>query len=368
MLFIKLPFIIGGTLRKKHINLVLRQITSMASLASKNTFGIDCNTQELIQISELQQLINIAETHEREALFILGGGSNILFVDAAPESVLHMCNRGINYQDDGTDVLLTAMSGEVWHQLVIDSLEQGFSGLENLALIPGLVGAAPIQNIGAYGVELEQRFVSLRAVNIVTGQLKTFTKSECQFGYRDSFFKTPEGRNYCIWDVTLRLDKIFRPSISHQGLAHLQDESDSLSAKQVFNEVVKIRQSKLPDPAELGNAGSFFKNPVISNEQYQTLKSEYPDIVAYSMANNLWKIPAAWLIDRAGLKGYRDGAVGTHVKQALVIVNYGGGTGHELIELAQHIQREVQARFNITLQPEVNIVNQNGLLTLEDLA
>ena len=340
----------------------------MASLASHNTFGVDCHTQELIEVTDLQQLQMVSKNHDRESIFVLGGGSNILFVDEAPATILHMANQGIRYDEDGEAVLVTAMSGVVWHDLVQDSLAKGFSGLENLALIPGLCGAAPIQNIGAYGVELEQRFVSLTAINLRTAEIKIFGHSDCQFAYRDSYFKSPEGRDWCIWDITLRLDQQFTPVLGHQGLSHLAGQSENLKATDVFSEVVRIRQTKLPDPADLGNAGSFFKNPVISQPQYDQLLTDYPDIVAYHVSDSEWKIPAAWLIDRAGLKGYREGAVGTHTKQALVMVNHGGATGKELVKLAKFIQAAVQQKFAIMLEPEVNIVSYNGLTTLEELA
>ena len=338
----------------------------MTSLGSLNTFGIECDTQELIEVTELDQLTSISKTHKRDSLFILGGGSNLLLVDSAPAVILHMANTGIHYQRGDESTLVTVMSGVVWHELVIDTLAQGLSGLENLALIPGLTGAAPIQNIGAYGVELEQRFVSLTAVNLSTGEVREFDHAACDFAYRDSYFKTAEGRDWCIWDVTLSLDNAFNPVLMHQGLVHLQDRKE-LTARQVFDEVVSIRRSKLPDPVDLGNAGSFFKNPVINKAHYLKLKAKYADIVAYSMPDDQWKLPAAWLIDRAGLKGYRDGEVGTHIRQALVLVNYGGATGKQLINLAKYIQSTVLDEFEILLEPEVNIVNENGLIPLGDL-
>lgn len=335
----------------------------MESIKQLNTFGIDCQAEHLHEIAHQDDFRKL--TSNRDRLFILGGGSNVLFVDEVTPDILLVNNKGISYVEQGDHVLVTAQAGIIWHELVVNTLEQGFSGLENLALIPGKVGAAPIQNIGAYGVELRDRFVSLTAYHFESKSFVEFKPSECQFGYRDSFFKTDEGREYCIWDVTLKLDKIFRPTLSYSGLTDLANHKN-ISANLVFETVCHLRRSKLPDPAVTGNAGSFFKNPVVNIAQYDRLKHEFPRVVAYPFENN-WKLAAGWLIEQAGLKGYRQGDAGIHDKQALVLVNHANASGRQLVEMAKYAQASVLEKFAVKLEPEVNLISAKGRVNLDDI-
>lgn len=336
----------------------------MSELTGLNTFGIRCQTQHLYAVSDQEALVECS--YSPDNWLILGGGSNILFIDGAPEHVLHVNNQGIHYQDQGDYIEARVSAGENWHGLVDDSLSQGYSGLENLALIPGKAGAAPIQNIGAYGVELSDRLISLDAWNFKTGQMERFTQDQCQFGYRDSFFKTDAGRHYCIWEIHLRLDKTFEVVLGHAGLLALE-ELQALTARQVFDEISRVRRSKLPDPAVTANAGSFFKNPVIDTRQYGDLLRSHPNIVAYPQAGGYWKLAAGWLIDQAGLKGYRQGDAGIHDRQALVLVNHGQATGLEIARLAKHVQSTVFDSFGVMLEPEVNIIGSSGRMRLDDI-
>ena len=335
----------------------------MVNIKQLNTFGIDCQAELLHKVVHQDDFRKLSS--DRDRLFILGGGSNVLFIDEITPDILLIDNKGISYEEQDDHVLVTAQAGIVWHELVVDTLKQGLSGLENLALIPGKVGAAPIQNIGAYGVELRDRFVSLTAYHFESRSFVKFKPSECQFGYRDSFFKTAEGREYCIWDVTLKLDKTFRPTLTYGGLTDLANHKN-ISANLVFETVCHLRRSKLPDPAVTGNAGSFFKNPVVSSAQYEHLNREFPHIVAYPFENN-WKLAAGWLIDQAGLKGYRKGDAGIHDKQALVLVNHAHATGRQLIDMAKHAQASVVEKFAVKLEPEVNLISSKGRVNLDDI-
>jgi len=295
---------------------------------------------------------------------VLGGGSNLLLLGHIPLTFLQADIQGIDYQDDGDGVTVTAGAGVNWHELVLDSLEQGYSGLENLSLIPGNVGASPIQNIGAYGVELEQLFISLHAVDLYSGEKRIFTYDDCQFGYRDSIFKNELRGRYMITQVTLKLFKPHKNSklvLTYGPLKELADNSEELTAKDVSNEVIKIRQSKLPDPDKLGNAGSFFKNPVVDQQQFQELQQGFPDIVGYVLNGGQVKLAAGWLIDQAGLKGYRQGNAGVHQQQALVLVNHGNATGTEIIRLAGHVRDTVYKKFAVRLEPEVWIIGEQDV-------
>ena len=335
----------------------------MVNIKQLNTFGIDCHAQHLRTIQQREDLTT-QDIHP-DHYFVLGGGSNVLFVDETTPDILLIDNQKLTYQDHNDHVLVTAQAGIVWHDLVIDTLNHGYSGLENLALIPGKVGAAPIQNIGAYGVELCDRFVSLTAYHLASKSFVEFSNSDCQFGYRDSFFKSDDGREYCIWDVTLKLDKSFTPVLSYRGLTDLADSAD-LSAQAVFDTVCHLRLSKLPDPAVTGNAGSFFKNPVVEATQYEQLKRAFPELVAYPSGEQ-WKLAAGWLIDQAGLKGYRDGDAGIHDKQALVLVNHGYASGRQLVDMAKYARASVLEKFAVKLEPEVNLIGRKGRVNLDDI-
>lgn len=338
-----------------------------ASLKPFNTFGVEATCDELISFNDEQSIQNWlkAEKPALDSLFILGGGSNLLLLGHIPLTFLQANIQGIEYCEQENDhvVLVTAGAGVNWHQLVLDSLDQGYSGLENLSLIPGNVGAAPIQNIGAYGVELQDLFVSLRAIELATGKLKEFAVEDCQFGYRDSIFKKELRGRFVITQVTLRLSKKLQPNIEYGPLKQLFADEPVVTAKQVSNAVIAIRQSKLPDPAQLGNAGSFFKNPVVTEEQYQTLLDAFPELVAYSVGSGHYKIAAGWLIEKAGLKGYREGDAGVHEKQALVLVNYGHASGQDILQVAKWVRDKVLELFGIKLEPEVWIIGEQQIFS-----
>jgi UDP-N-acetylmuramate dehydrogenase len=331
------------------------------NLAPFNTLGIEARAQALISVSSRPELQKALEEIQANNLpiFVLGGGSNVLFVHDYPGCVLRIGIKGHEVvKEDNHHVWLRIGAGEIWHSTVLYCIENGWGGIENLSLIPGTVGAAPIQNIGAYGVELEQVFANLEAVETVTGATKTFAKSECGFGYRNSVFKNHLKGKYVITHVTLRLCKHPELNTSYGAIRSELEKCgiDQPTIKDVSDVVIAIRNSKLPDPSVLGNAGSFFKNPVISTGIYDKLKKTYPDIPGYPVSDHEVKVPAGWLIDQAGWKGKRVGKTGTYKQQALVIVNHGGATGEEILDLARQIQASVAGRFGIELVPEVNIV------------
>lgn len=331
------------------------------SLKSFNTFGMEVKTRlfaTFTNVTELQQLLQLSEVQNAPKL-ILGGGSNILFTQNFDGVILKNDIQGIQITELNDDyALVKAGSGVNWHDLVLYTIEQGLGGLENLSLIPGTVGAAPLQNIGAYGVELKDVFENLEAVHIATGELTSFTAEQCKFGYRESIFKHEAKGQYIVVTVTLRLHRkpVFNTSYGAltQTLAAMQVQH--LNAKAISEAVCHIRRSKLPDPAQIGNAGSFFKNPEIPVSQFAALQQEYPTIPSYPTLPGLVKVPAGWLIEQAGWKGRRFDTYGVHKDQALVLVNYGGAQGNQVKELAHQIIDSVQEKFGIRLQPEVNII------------
>lgn len=332
------------------------------SLAAFNTFGVEASCDQLFRFQSERDIQDwlAGLPVPPEKFFVLGGGSNLLLLDHIPLTFLQADIQGISYQESSEEVIVTAGAGVNWHELVLDTLEKGFSGLENLSLIPGNVGASPIQNIGAYGVELEQRFVSLNAVDLHTGEKHVFYYDDCQFGYRDSIFKGDLRGKYIITEVKLRVFKEPKLVLTYGPLKGLSGKSD-LSPKDVSREVINIRQSKLPDPEVLGNAGSFFKNPIVSIAEFQSLKASFPDIVAYAVNDRQMKLAAGWLIDQAGLKGYRDGDAGVHQQQALVMVNYGNATGRDILRVAGYVRDKVLDKFGVRLEPEVWIIGQQDI-------
>lgn len=338
-----------------------------APLKPFNTFGVDATCNELISFNDEQSIQNWlkAEKPALDSLFILGGGSNLLLLGHIPLTFLQANIQGIEYseQNNGDDVRVTVGAGVNWHQLVLDSLDKGYSGLENLSLIPGNVGAAPIQNIGAYGVELQERFVSLRAIELATGDIREFLAEDCHFGYRDSIFKNQLKGRFVITQVTLRLSQGLQPHIEYGPLKQMLASETSITAKKVSDAVIAIRQSKLPDPTQLGNAGSFFKNPVVTEEQYQTLLDAFPELVAYPVGSGHYKIAAGWLIEKAGLKGYRQGDAGVHEKQALVLVNYGHASGQDILQVAGQVRDKVLELFGVKLEPEVWIIGEQQIFS-----
>lgn len=330
-------------------------------LKAYNTFGLEANAQYFVEVTTVGELQEVLQQPELKGLprFILGGGSNILLTKDFDGLVIKNSIKGIELlREDDKHVWIKVGSGEVWHELVLYTINQGWGGLENLSLIPGQVGAAPMQNIGAYGVELEATFESLDAVHMDTAEVRTFTKDECQFGYRESVFKTSLKGQYCIVSVTFRLNKQHHLNISYGDIKRTLDDMQAWepTLKDVSTAVIKIRQSKLPDPKVLGNSGSFFKNPEIPKEQFDALQQYFPLVPNYPAPNGLVKVPAGWLIEQAGWKGKRVGNTGSHAQQALVLVNYGGATGQEIYQLALDIQASVKEKFGITIIPEVNVV------------
>lgn len=288
---------------------------------------------------------------------ILGGGSNVLLTKN-PEAVLKNNIRKVHFEDKGDEVLLYAGSGENWHEVVMMAVERNLGGLENMSLIPGTVGAAPMQNIGAYGVELTDVFDHLKAMHLETGEMHVFSKEDCKFGYRNSVFKQALKGQYLISEVVLRLQKHPVLNTSYWALREVLEQrpTDELSVRTVSDAVIAVRKSKLPDPAVLGNAGSFFKNPLVSGEKAEQLKVKYPELPTFPGEEGMIKVPAAWFIEKAGWKGTRVGNTGCHEKQALVLVNYGDATGNEIRNLAMTIIADVQDKFGINLEPEVNII------------
>jgi UDP-N-acetylmuramate dehydrogenase len=331
------------------------------SLRKLNTFGIEARARYYVEIhstSDFDELL-YKEEYLKNKKLIIGGGSNILFTQNFNGIVLRNCLKGIALvKEDSESVWVKAAAGEVWHDFVMWTIAKGFGGLENLSLIPGCVGASPMQNIGAYGVEIKDCFDSLEARDINSGLLRVFTKSECRFGYRESVFKNIEKDKYFITSVTYRLFK--NPTVNTTYGA-IGQELEKMAVKvpgirDVSNAVIRIRQSKLPDPNVLGNAGSFFKNPEVDKSVYATLIQKFPQIVAYPLPDERYKLAAGWLIEKAGWKGKKVGNAGVHDLQALVLVNLGSAKGSDIYYLSSEIIQSVESLFAIRLEREVNII------------
>ncbi|MFI5202902.1 MAG: UDP-N-acetylmuramate dehydrogenase [Flavobacteriales bacterium] len=326
-----------------------------------NSFGVAARARRFARvrsIHELQELIT-ERLLPTEKLLMLGGGSNILFTEDWNGMVIKNEIGGIEvFEKENDEVWVKAGAGEVWHHLVEFCIENGLGGIENLSLIPGCVGAAPMQNIGAYGVELKDVFQSLEAFHIPTGTIETFQLKDCFFGYRDSIFKNKLKGEFIILSVTLRLS---RKPVFNTSYGAIQSQLESMnvktiSIKAISKAVIAIRMSKLPSPADLGNAGSFFKNPEISREEFISLRLKFPDIVGYELPESRYKLAAGWLIEKAGWKGFRSGDYGVHQNQALVLVNYGNATGKEINVLADRILHSVKETFGVQLEKEVNVL------------
>jgi UDP-N-acetylmuramate dehydrogenase len=326
-------------------------------LRAHNTFGFDVRARFACRVQSEADLVTAMRDARARGLrtLVLGGGSNVVLTRDFDGLVLLVALAGKRVAREDSDAwYVEAAAGENWHEFVAWTLEAGMPGLENLALIPGTVGAAPIQNIGAYGLEMAERCVSVRAIELATGTPVEFDAAACRFGYRDSFFKR-EGRDrFVITSVTFRLPKVWRPNAGYADLAREleQHNAGGVCARDVFDAVVAVRRAKLPDPLELGNAGSFFKNPVIDAPQFDALVVREPQIVSYRQGDGRVKLAAGWMIDRCGWKGRTLRAAAVHERQALVLVNRGGATGADILELAQAIQRDVLARFGVELEQE----------------
>lgn len=336
------------------------QVRSDVSLKAHNTFGVDVAARYFAEADDDQQVRQALDAaRERQVpLLVLGGGSNLLLTADVDALVLRMASRGIRLlADDGQRVEIEAEAGEPWHPFVQWTLQQGFAGLENLSLIPGTVGASPVQNIGAYGVELKDCFLGLTALDRQSREIREFDLQACAFAYRDSLFKRESGRWIILRvrfalsrNATLHLDYgPVRQRLAEQGI-------ESPNASDVSRAICAIRSEKLPDPAVLGNAGSFFKNPLVPAVLAGRLRAEYADLVAYPQADGQVKLAAGWLIEKAGWKGFRDGDAGVHRLQALVLVNYGNATGQQLLALAQRIQADIAERFGVSLEIEPNVL------------
>lgn len=337
------------------------QIQKDVSLKQLNTFGIEAKAAFFAEVNSVEELKELIKRDDLKPLpkLILGGGSNILFTQDFPGLVIKNNLKGKEIIEETDEyALVKAMSGEVWHEFVLFCIDNDLAGIENLSLIPGSVGAAPIQNIGAYGVELQEVFHSLEAFHIEKGTIEEFDGNACAFGYRDSVFKNELKGKYFITGVVLKLNKKPDFKISYGAIQQTLDEAGikDLTIRHISEAVCNIRNSKLPDPREIGNAGSFFKNPEITPEEFEHIKKGHPDAPNYPLPNGNIKVPAGWLIEQCGFKGKKVGNTGSHAKQALVLVNYGAATGEEIKSLAMEIQQAVKAEFGIEIQPEVNIV------------
>lgn len=336
------------------------QIQRNVSLKPYNTFGIDASASYFSSFSSAEELeFLFADKNLPRKRLVIGGGSNILILKDIDGLVLQNRIKGIELISENADhYYVKAGAGEKWNDLVQYCITHGYAGIENLSLIPGNTGAAPMQNIGAYGVELKETFLQLDAYHIESGKIMVFSNNDCEFGYRDSIFKRQAKDQFIILTITLRLNKTPRLNTEYgaikQELQHMGVHE--ISIKSISDAVVNIRRSKLPDPAVIGNAGSFFKNPVVENKKYQGLKMEYPDLPGFATGSaETTKIPAAYLIEKCGWKGYRNDDAGCHVKQPLVLVNYGNARGQEIYDLSEAIMESVMKTFGIRLEREVNL-------------
>lgn len=329
------------------------------SLKPFNTFGIDVIAKEFVAVASIEELVKVLDTNPTDIL-VLGGGSNMLLTKAVEALVLHVNLKGITeISKSENSVRIQVAAGENWHELVCWCLDKNYGGLENLSLIPGNVGTAPIQNIGAYGVELKDSFISCEALNIHTKTLKTFTKDDCDFGYRNSIFKQALKGQYIITSVVFELSSKNHHLKTNYGAIETELNRygiDQPTIQDVSKAVISIRNSKLPDPKVIGNSGSFFKNPIISLTKFEELQTQFPQMPSYKVSEDAIKIPAGWLIETSGFKGKTFTNYGVHSKQALVLVNHGGANGTDILNLSLQIQNAIKFIFDIDLETEVNIL------------
>lgn len=327
-------------------------------LRSLNTFGIAVTARQFSEVTSLETLKEIVSNHKD--VFILSGGSNILLTKDIDKPVLHLNTKGIEIvKENPGSVWVKAQAGENWHEFVCWCLENDFGGLENLSLIPGNVGTSPMQNIGAYGVEIKDSFESLEALEISSGKIQTFYADDCAFGYRESVFKNTLKGQFIIVNVTFRLT--VKDHLINDQYGAIKEQLKDANVvdpgiHDISKAVIAIRRSKLPDPKEIGNSGSFFKNPVISTAHFQKLQTRHPEIPHYKLSEGQVKVPAGWLVEKCGFKGKRFGDAGVHKKQALVLVNYKNAQGNEILSLAKTIQKTVSQEFEIDLEMEVNVL------------
>ncbi|WP_264532684.1 MULTISPECIES: UDP-N-acetylmuramate dehydrogenase [Flavobacterium] len=335
-------------------------LQSNFSLKNYNTFGIEAKAKQFIAVHSLEELKTVLIENPTEKKFILGGGSNMLLTQDIDALVIHIDLKGKKIIKENDDfVWVESQAGENWHEFVLWTIDQNFGGLENMSLIPGNVGTTPVQNIGAYGAEIKDRFVSCQAMAIANQEMRTFQNEECHFGYRESIFKNEVKDQYIITSVIFKLTKRNHTINTSYGdiLGELKKNNiQNPSLKDVSNAVIAIRQSKLPDPKELGNSGSFFKNPIVPKSDFEKIHQQFPEMKYYEVSDTEIKVPAGWLIEQAGFKGKRFGDAGVHKNQALVLVNYGNATGQEILAVSKNIQDTVFKTFGIRIEAEVNVI------------
>lgn len=336
------------------------EIQTNFSLKNHNTFGIEANARQFVAVHNEAELRMILEQNKSEKKFILGGGSNMLLTKDIDALVIHVDLKGKKViKEDDDFVWVESQAGENWHEFVLWSIDQNLGGLENMSLIPGNVGTTPVQNIGAYGAEIKDTFVSCEAMAIENQEMRTFTKAECHFGYRESIFKNEAKNQYIITSVVFKLTKRnHKINISYGDISGELSKNNITNPglKDVSNAVIAIRKSKLPDPKELGNSGSFFKNPILLKSDFKEIHQKFPEMKYYDVSETEVKVPAGWLIEQAGFKGKRFGDAGIHKNQALVLVNYGNATGQEILDVSKNIQETIFKIFGIHIEAEVNVI------------
>jgi len=336
------------------------EILNNFSLKNYNTFGIAAKAKQFVAVHNVADLRTILQQNKSQQKFILGGGSNMLLTKDVDALVIHIDLKGHEIISENDDfVWVESQAGENWHEFVLWTIDQNFGGLENMSLIPGNVGTTPVQNIGAYGTEIKNTFISCEAIKIKNQEIITFTNEECNFGYRESIFKNEEKDQYVITSVVYKLTKRnHKINISYGDIASelAKNNITNPSLKEVSNAVIVIRKSKLPDPKELGNSGSFFKNPIILKSDFDKIHQKFPEMKYYEVSETEVKVPAGWLIEQAGFKGKRYGDAGIHKNQALVLVNYGNATGKEILDVSKKIQKTIFKIYGIQIEAEVNVI------------
>ena len=336
------------------------EILTDFSLKNYNTFGIEAKATQFVAVHDLADLKTVLEQNKSQKKFILGGGSNMLLTKDIEALVIHIDLKGKKIKQENDDfVWVESQAGENWHEFVLWTINQDFGGLENMSLIPGNVGTTPVQNIGAYGTEIKDTFVSCEAMAIKNQEIRTFSKEECHFGYRESIFKNDVKDQYIITAVVFKLTKRnHKINTSYGDISGelLKNNITNPTLKDVSNAVITIRKSKLPDPAELGNSGSFFKNPIVLKSDFEKIHQQFPEMRYFDISETEVKVPAGWLIEQAGFKGKRFGDAGIHKNQALVLVNYGKATGQEILNVSKEIQATVFQKFGIHIEAEVNVI------------
>jgi UDP-N-acetylmuramate dehydrogenase len=336
------------------------EIQNNFSLKNYNTFGIEAKAKQFVAVHSVAELRTILEQNKLQAKFILGGGSNMLLTQDVNALVIHVDLKGRKIIQENDDfVWVESQAGENWHEFVLWTINQNFGGLENMSLIPGNVGTTPVQNIGAYGTEIKDTFDSCEAMKIENQEMKTFNKAECHFGYRESIFKNEAKNQYIITSVVFKLTKHnHKINISYGDISGELAKNNIVnpSLKAVSDAVIAIRKSKLPDPKELGNSGSFFKNPILLKTDFEKIHHNFPEMKFYEVSQTEVKVPAGWLIEQAGFKGKRYGDAGIHKNQALVLVNYGKASGQEILNVSKDIQETIFKKYGIHIEAEVNII------------